>query len=940
MPIRLACAKLASDVRSFQPIRRTCIGGRARPGWSVKAGGGMDLALHRAIIRATACAAWCFAQNALLLMGAAVLLPALAVAQAAAPGQLPADLEALPRAERINGIATEIRPGVRALRGGDMLVLHATGASGGTLQALNLQIGGVLWAGETAADQCVIANELLWCSGAGQASARVLRTGKIQWRSAPERLAALWGDRLWTCAATTAGAQCELQELEKRKALWRGILPLNEAELAVWLTAHATADQRIALTDGPGPAMAVDRAGKVSARGAVPMQQSLGQWYSGPSALLHVSESGTASKLPLANWTGACYRAGDQLALLGDDGVTVRDLPALPLPERSKTPKQEDSDSAGELANWSGCAPAYLGPDGRHWIVHRLAGTAVLWRIRPGQTPESTLLADFYDPSGADRASSDWRPVPAVVSAAGDVVVLHNGSTQVVLYRLGASISPPRRQKVPLTADVSQWLDMVGGRIPRTLGGECVDVPFSAETSSRRLLRLPAAAWRAELVARLGDANGDELAAWAAFACGLAGPEEALAWSKRWRELLADRPATDLPEHVRRAALCPQGLGDAAWRGPMFARMAKQPWNKAWLAARYQLLTILRDPPSDAEASAWAGDLAAGVLGALARQRERGTDLSWGKLWQVSQRWLGGWRGWAAFLADFDLRLRALGPAEVCLRGHSSSRYRREFTMGGCVREPPDDAWQAPSGWAVVVDGVGLTPEANEVWAFRWDGGRWQGPWFVGFGPILQPEHELKGWRLGDKWHLHDNGTYLSWRFEGDATKCDPDELKMRTAARPPAAAWSDIATDSDGDGWTDRLEAALGTDPGKADSDGDGTADARDPAPLCPRSNAPVTNEGSAAIAAALRRSSRQFPLRWAPDVGCVDAASAGGPLLPPSASGLVEMTVLAPSRSANALRQQGPWTVIEGAGERQLGAVQVQTIREGNGWFAVVEE
>jgi hypothetical protein len=41
------------------------------------------------------------------------------------------------------------------------------------------------------------------------------------------------------------------------------------------------------------------------------------------------------------------------------------------------------------------------------------------------------------------------------------------------------------------------------------------------------------------------------------------------------------------------------------------------------------------------------------------------------------------------------------------------------------------------------------------------------------------------------------------------------------------------VFADADGDGLTDRTEAAFGTDPKRADSDGDGVPDGRDPAPL-----------------------------------------------------------------------------------------------------------
>lgn len=51
---------------------------------------------------------------------------------------------------------------------------------------------------------------------------------------------------------------------------------------------------------------------------------------------------------------------------------------------------------------------------------------------------------------------------------------------------------------------------------------------------------------------------------------------------------------------------------------------------------------------------------------------------------------------------------------------------------------------------------------------------------------------------------------------------------------------WAALRKDTDGDGWTDLLEARLHTDPARADSDGDGLPDPLDPAPRGRGSDAP----------------------------------------------------------------------------------------------------
>ena len=81
----------------------------------------------------------------------------------------------------------------------------------------------------------------------------------------------------------------------------------------------------------------------------------------------------------------------------------------------------------------------------------------------------------------------------------------------------------------------------------------------------------------------------------------------------------------------------------------------------------------------------------------------------------------------------------------------------------------------------------------------------------------------------------------LSISYEPASVHCLTRDQRERLAGDPDYAnpsetetwSWDDILGDRDGDGWTDRVEERLGTDPDKADSDGDTLVDPVDPAPL-----------------------------------------------------------------------------------------------------------
>lgn len=79
------------------------------------------------------------------------------------------------------------------------------------------------------------------------------------------------------------------------------------------------------------------------------------------------------------------------------------------------------------------------------------------------------------------------------------------------------------------------------------------------------------------------------------------------------------------------------------------------------------------------------------------------------------------------------------------------------------------------------------------------------------------------------------------------------DRLQFTFTAPGDLQTWdlsiSDIARDSDGDGWTDYEEARLGLDPHNPDTDGDGIPDGRDPAPKYRAPAADASNERVAVL-------------------------------------------------------------------------------------------
>jgi hypothetical protein len=122
----------------------------------------------------------------------------------------------------------------------------------------------------------------------------------------------------------------------------------------------------------------------------------------------------------------------------------------------------------------------------------------------------------------------------------------------------------------------------------------------------------------------------------------------------------------------------------------------------------------------------------------------------------------------------------------------------------------------------------------------------------------------------------------------GEATTlawAGPRRLTFMVADRTMPIVIDDIERDSDGDGWTDREEARLGTNPHDRDTDGDGIPDGRD---ICPLFARPPTNRADEtgailqrAIFATFAMSGSRDLLYVRPGSPRIHVAGYGGPVL-----------------------------------------------------------
>ena len=124
---------------------------------------------------------------------------------------------------------------------------------------------------------------------------------------------------------------------------------------------------------------------------------------------------------------------------------------------------------------------------------------------------------------------------------------------------------------------------------------------------------------------------------------------------------------------------------------------------------------------------------------------------------------------------------------------------------------------------------------------------------------------------------VHGDATSLAWT--------GPRTLTFTVAARTLPIAIDDVERDSDGDGWTDREEARLRTNPRDRDSDGDGLPDGRDVCPLFARPAVNRSDEATAilqkAIFAAYAVTGSRDLLYVTPGSPRVHVAGYGGPIL-----------------------------------------------------------
>jgi hypothetical protein len=122
----------------------------------------------------------------------------------------------------------------------------------------------------------------------------------------------------------------------------------------------------------------------------------------------------------------------------------------------------------------------------------------------------------------------------------------------------------------------------------------------------------------------------------------------------------------------------------------------------------------------------------------------------------------------------------------------------------------------------------------------------------------------------------------------GEATTlawAGPRRLTFMVADRTIPIVIDDVERDSDGDGWTDREEARLGTNPHQRDTDGDGIPDGRDVCPLFARPPDNRADETGAilqkAIFATFAMSGSRDLLYVRPGSPRTHVAGYGGPVL-----------------------------------------------------------
>lgn len=205
------------------------------------------------------------------------------------------------------------------------------------------------------------------------------------------------------------------------------------------------------------------------------------------------------------------------------------------------------------------------------------------------------------------------------------------------------------------------------------------------------------------------------------------------------------------------------------------------------------------------------------------------------------------------FVTDPGTATEERDDASLGLAQWGSEEDRRGvFAMRSTERKLP------PLAAVMQLDKMGFTPQPNAKLRH-----------FDTAGTLL----DVKADRSGVSWGLVASavlGDYDDlWRVRRDGvTWVDPQFLGVKRGELP-AGDWLNLALnpetvrDTDGDGWNDRAEARLGTDPHSPDTDGDGLPDGQDRNPLAaPRALTDEEKILGAAFERYYRRRSRSVPL------------------------------------------------------------------------------
>ena len=173
-------------------------------------------------------------------------------------------------------------------------------------------------------------------------------------------------------------------------------------------------------------------------------------------------------------------------------------------------------------------------------------------------------------------------------------------------------------------------------------------------------------------------------------------------------------------------------------------------------------------------------------------------------------------------------RVTAIGPAQPLCPGAGLAPGWEPLLDDLChLAAPPPGSLVSTDGTLAVIRSV--IGYDNYLWLMRSSDGRWQGPNYTGLRlPACERGLEIR----------EEAGVVLI-RVEAPEGRVNRFRCPKESSDRPYVERiWridpAKLAADSDDDGWSDAVEARLGTDPTKGDSDDDGIADVADPSPLC----------------------------------------------------------------------------------------------------------